>query len=152
APGAEDWGPPELGPQGGRTVRRFGAVGALSEEPRSLLFRATTDQVIMPFTTVGDFEEAFEQQLRTTLGPGFEVHVAPTADLSKKAITISGPLFSESRDNGTELYDASVKLPDGYTTLFRVTRLARGAPLPRGLFANLVLLVVVMSIALFVTA
>src|SRR5262249_19495071 len=67
-------------------------------------------------------------------------------------ISISGPLFSESRDSGTQMYDATVKFPDGYAALFRVTRLARGAPLPRGLFANLAFLAIVMSIALFVTA
>jgi signal transduction histidine kinase len=80
------------------------------------------------------------------------VHVAPTADQAKKAIWISGPLFSEARDGGTEFYDATVKFPDGYTALFRVTRLARGAPLPRGLFMNLAVLVIVMSVALFATA
>src|SRR5262249_46879913 len=99
----------------------------------------------------GDFEETFEQQLQTTLGPGFDVHVT-RSDLAKRAISISGPLFSESRDIGTEMYDATVKFPDGYAALFRVTRLAHGAPLPRGLFANLAFLVIVMSIALFVTA
>jgi signal transduction histidine kinase len=106
----------------------------------------------VPFTKAGDFEDAFEQQLRATLGAGFDVHVGPTADPSQKAISISGPLFSENRDSGTELYDATVKFPDGYSALFRVTRLARGAPLPRGLFMNLALLMIVMSIALFVTA
>jgi len=107
---------------------------------------------VVPFSKTGDFEGAFEQQLRATLGTGFEVHVAPTADPAKKAIWISGPSFSEARGSGSELYDATVKLPDGYTALFRVTRFARGTPLPRGLFMNLALLVIVMSIALFVTA
>jgi signal transduction histidine kinase len=140
-------------PQGGDGGRgpHFSRPGP-SEDPRSLLLRATTYQVVVPFTKAGDFEDAFEQQLRATLGAGFDVHVAPTADPAQKAISISGPLFSENRDSGTELYDATVKFPDGYTTLFRVTRLARGAPLPRGLFMNLALLVIVMSIALFVTA
>jgi signal transduction histidine kinase len=107
---------------------------------------------VVPFSKTGDFEGTFEQQLRATLGTGFEVHVAPTADPAKKAIWISGPSFSEARDSGSELYDATVKLPDGYTALFRVTRFARGTPLPRGLFMNLALLVIVMSVALFVTA
>jgi signal transduction histidine kinase len=136
--------PGELGP---RLIR-----SGPHEDPRALLLRATTYQVVVPFTKVGDFEETFEQQLRTTLGAGFAVHVARTADAAKKAIPISGPLFSETRENGPELYDASVKFPDGYTALFRVTRLARGAPLPRGLFMNLGFLVIVMSIALFATA
>ncbi len=118
----------------------------------SLRRRGTMYQVFMPFTKAADFERTFEQQLRSTLGPDFEVKVVPTHDPSSRAIAISGPLFSESRDTGMELYDAAVKFPDGYAVLFRVTRLARGAPLPRGLFVNLALLVVVMSIALFLTA
>jgi len=136
-------GPPLGGPDAGAPH---------PEDSRSLLLRATTYQTVVPFSKAGDFEGTFEQQLRTTLGPEFEVHVTPTADPAKKAISISGPLFSEARDSGTELYDATVKFPDGYTALFRVTRLARGAPLPRGLFINLALLLMVMSIALFVTA
>jgi signal transduction histidine kinase len=106
----------------------------------------------VPFSKAGDFEGSFEQQLRTALGAGFDVNVTPTADASKKAISISGPAFSEPRDSGTEFYDARVRFPDGYSVLFRVTRLARGAPLPRGLFINIALLVIVMSIALFATA
>jgi signal transduction histidine kinase len=107
---------------------------------------------VVPFSKAGDLERTFEQQLRMTLGAGFDVHVTQAADPAKKAISISGPLFSETRDSGTEMYDATVKFPDGYTALFRVTRLARGAPLPRGLFMNLALLVIVMSVALFATA
>jgi signal transduction histidine kinase len=118
---------------------------------RGILSRATNYDVSIPFTRPGDFEGAFEQQLQATLGTGFTVKVAP-ADTSRQAISISGPLFSENREAASELYDAAVKFPDGYTALFRVTRLERGAPLPRGLFLNLVLLVVVVAIALFVTA
>jgi signal transduction histidine kinase len=106
----------------------------------------------VPFTKAGDFEGAFEQQLRTALGSGFEVDVTNTADPAKRAISVGGPLFSEVRDSSAEFYDAKVKFPDGFAAVFRVTRFARGAPLPRGLFMNLALLVIVMSIALFVVA
>jgi signal transduction histidine kinase len=109
-------------------------------------------QVTVPFTKVGDFEDTFERQLRLTLGSEFDVEVTLAKDTTSKAILISGPLFTDFRDSDARLYDATVKFPDGYSVLFRVTRLAQGAPLPRGLFANIVLLVVVMSIALFVTA
>jgi signal transduction histidine kinase len=61
-------------------------------------------------------------------------------------------LFTEVHDSGAEFYDAKVKFPDGYSAVFRVTRYSRGAPLPRGLFMNLALLVIVMSIALWVVA
>ncbi len=158
-PGAEGVGPPDAG-RGGLREGGHGHDGSHGgpheEDPRDggrgLAMRGTSAQLTVPFTLVGDFESAFEQQLRSTLGSGFEVHVAVNTDPSKKAIPISGPLFSDSRDNGTELYDATVKFPDGFSTVFRVTRLARGAPLPRGLFINLSLLLIVMSIALFVVA
>jgi signal transduction histidine kinase len=129
-----------------------GPMGPPPEDTRSLILRATSYQTVVPFTKAGDFEPAFEEQLRTALGSGFDVDVTRTADPAKRAISIGGPLFSEVRDSGAEFYDAKVKFPDGYTALFRVTRFARGAPMPRGLFMNLALLVIVMSIALFVVA
>lgn len=129
-----------------------GLPGPPPEDARSLLLRATTYPTVVPFTKAGDFEGAFEQQVRTALGSEFEVNVTETVDPTKRAIVIGGPLFSEVRDGSAEFYDARVKFPDGYTAVFRVTRFARGAPLPRGLFMNLALLVIVMSIALFVVA
>ena len=127
-------------------------MGPPHEDARSLILRATTYPAVVPFTKAGDFEPAFEEQLHRDLGAGFEVEVGQTADPAKRAIPIGGPLFSEVRDSGAELYDAKIKFPDGYTAVFRVTRYARGAPLPRGLFMNLALLVIVMSVALFVVA
>ena len=135
-------------PGGGQPV----PPGPPPEDNRSLVLRATTYQTVVPFTKAGDFEGTFEQQLRSALGSDFEVSVTRTIDPTKRAISVGGPLFSEVRDNSAEFYDAQVKFPDGYTTVFRVTRFARGAPMPRGLFMNLALLVIVMSIALFVTA
>jgi signal transduction histidine kinase len=134
-------------PRGGPPAR-----GPQSPDERGFLSRATTYQTYVPFSMAGDFEGTFEQQLQTTLGPGFKVKVSPTADSSKRAIPITGNAFFEGREVGTELWDAAVRFPDGYTAVFRVTRLARGAPLPRGLFVNLVLLVIVMIAALFVIA
>jgi signal transduction histidine kinase len=136
--------PPGTAPQG--------SPGRPSEDGRSLILRATTYQTVVPFTKAGGFEGVFEQQLRTALGSAFEVNVTKTVDPTKRAISVGGPLFSEVRDGSAEFYDAKVKFPDGYTAVFRVTRFARGAPLPRGLFMNLALLMIVMSIALFVTA
>ena len=46
----------------------------------------------------------------------------------------------------------SVRLPDGAALLFRVTRLPEGAPLPRHLFANLVLLLLILVTVLYVAA
>jgi signal transduction histidine kinase len=147
-PGLSAHGAPHLPPG----AAPQGPPGRPSEDARSLILRATTYQTVVPFTKAGDFEGAFEQQLRTALGSAFEVNVTETVDPTKRAISVGGPLFSEVRDGSAEFYDAKVKFPDGYTAVFRVTRFARGAPMPRGLFMNLALLVIVMSIALFVTA
>lgn len=133
-------------------VKHLGPMRPPPEDTRSLVLRATTYPAVVPFTKAGDFEPAFEEELRKDLGPGFETEVTQTADPTKKAIPIGGPLFAEVRDSGAELFDAKVKFPDGYSAVFRVTRYSRGAPLPRGLFMNLALLVIVMSIALWVVA
>lgn len=123
------------------------------EPPRGLLARAAAGQtIVVPFPVAGDFERTFEQQLQNALGAGFRIAVGRTPDPNKRAIAISGPLFSETHDTGRELYDAAVTFPDGYNALFRVTRLPRGAPLPRALFINLALLLIVMMIVLFVAA
>jgi signal transduction histidine kinase len=153
-PGPQQRGLHEPGPhqQGLHEAGPPGQLGPPPEDSRSLILRATTYQTVVPFTKASDFEGAFEQQLRTALGSGFEVDVTQTIDPTKRAISVGGPLFSEVRDSSAEFYDAKVKFPDGYTAVFRVTRFARGAPLPRGLFMNLALLVIVMSIALFVVA
>ncbi|HEY2401294.1 MAG TPA: ATP-binding protein [Steroidobacteraceae bacterium] len=132
--------------------RHPGPMGPPPEDTRSLVLRATTYPAVVPFTKAGDFEPAFEEELRKDLGPGFETQVTQTADPTEKSIPIGGPLFAEVHDSGAEFYDAKVKFPDGYSAVFRVTRYSRGAPLPRGLFMNLALLVIVMSIALWVVA
>jgi signal transduction histidine kinase len=147
-------GPAIDDPQGRHDLqgRRLGPLGAPPEDNRSLVLRATTYPAVVPFTKAGDFEPAFEDELRKDLGPGFETEITRTADPTKKAIPIGGPLFNEARDSGADFYDAKVKFPDGYAVVFRVTRYSRGAPLPRGLFMNLAFLVIVMSIALWVVA
>jgi signal transduction histidine kinase len=141
------------GTPGYQPGRHSGAMGPLPEDSRSLILRATTyPAAVVPFTKAGDFEPAFEAQLRSDLGSGFAVDVSRAADPAKKAIPIGGPVFSEVHDSGAEFYDARIEFPDGYGAVFRVTRYARGAPLPRGLFMNLALLVIVLSIALWVVA
>lgn len=130
-----------------RTGRRSLDVNSFRNGPR-----VAPGLVYVPLSIGGDFEHLFEQQLQSTLGSGFRVTVAPTSDASKRAISITGPVFSEAREGSVELYDTTVRFPDGYTALFRITRVSRGAPIPRGLFMNLALLVLVMVVALFVTA
>lgn len=146
------WAVPQLKDPYDPRRRRAGSVEPPPDDPRGLVLRATTYPAVVPFSKAGDFEPTFAEQLRKDLGSDFEIGVTRTADPKMKAIPISGPLFTEARDTGAELYDAIVKFPDGYTAVFRVTRYSRGAPLPRGLFMNLAWLVIVMSIALWVVA
>ncbi|HUI61246.1 MAG TPA: HAMP domain-containing sensor histidine kinase [Steroidobacteraceae bacterium] len=122
------------------------------EEGRGFLSRVASSQTYVPIPLTGDFERTFEQQLQSTLGTGFRVKVSPATDPAKRAISITGPLFAEGREGNAQPYDVAVGFPDGYEALFRVTRMERGAPLPRGLLLNLSLLVTVMSIVLFITA
>ena len=111
-------------------------------------------RIMLPVPLAGDFdfEQALREQLQSALGSGFQVAVTPVADPARRAIAIGGPLFTEGREVSLQWYDTTVTFPDGYHTLFRVARQTRGVPLPRGLFMNLTLLVIVMVIALFVTA
>lgn len=144
--------PLEAGPN--RLPRRepdLAPGGSASAEGR-FAARSTPNLPFVPLATQGEFERAFTQQLQMTLGRDFRVAVHPTADSSRRAIAITGAAYAENRDGPVELYDATVGFPDGYSAVFRVVRVSRGAPLPRGLFLNLILLVLVMLVALFVTA
>lgn len=128
--------------------------GPAHDDNGDLLTRLTGGRSFVLPVLAGDFdfEEALREQLQSALGNGFEITVAPAADPARRAIAIGGPLFTEGREASLQWYDTTVTFPDGYQTLFRVARQARGVPLPRGLFMNVTLLVIVMVIALFVTA
>ncbi len=117
---------------------------------------------ILPLPLAGDFAHPLEETLRSLLGSAYHISVTPTPATSKPAIPVSPLLGLERRDpgglydmrsNDTErLYDVTVHFPDGDSAVFRLARPAEGAPLPRNLFVNLSLLVVIMTVALFVTA
>ena len=103
-----------------------------------------------------DFERTLREQLRTALGSGFGVEVAATADPAPPAIPVRVPFF-EARELAAHLdtaqrYDVTVRFPDGDTALFRVNRMPEGAWLPRSLFVNLTLLVLILVLALYVAA
>ncbi len=105
---------------------------------------------------LSDFEQTLAAQLRAALGPAFEIDVARTADVARPAIPVPVP-FYEARElaahqSSAQRYDVSVRFPDGDTIVYRITRLPRGSLLPRSLVANLVLLVLILVVALYVTA
>ncbi len=99
-----------------------------------------------------DFESTLKQQLQATLGTAYRVTITPTADAAKTAIPVPTPFFEPRDGSGVQLYDIAVGFPDGDSAVFRIGHLPRGAPLSRNLFMNLALLVVVLVIALYVTA
>jgi signal transduction histidine kinase len=121
-------------------------------------------QTIVPFPLATDIEHPLEQALLTLLGNGFHIQVAPAAAGNvtgplmaasiggKRVIPISPLLALENRDEANRVYNVTVGFPDGDSAIFRLTRPEEGAPLPRNLFLNLILLVVIMTIALFATA
>jgi signal transduction histidine kinase len=108
--------------------------------------------IFIPLPLSPDFEPTLKQQLQATLGTAFQVSIAPTADSASRAIPISTPFFDLRDATGVRFFDIDVVFPDGDSAIFRIGHLPRGAPLSRNLFFNLALLVVLLVIALYVTA
>ena len=104
----------------------------------------------LPF--VSDVAGPLKAQLREELGVGYQVTVQPPSPLTAGVIAIPSPFFGLPPDRPTQSYDVAVRLPDGSVLVYRVTRVSPGAPLPRSLLVNLILLVAVLVIALYVAA
>src|SRR5690349_7781417 len=103
-----------------------------------------------------DFERTLREHVQAALGAGYEVSVGRTVDAGSPAIALPVP-FYEARElaahgDTAQRYDVAVRFPDGGMEVFRVTRMPGGAPLPRNLRVNLTLLVLILVIALYVTA
>jgi signal transduction histidine kinase len=104
---------------------------------------------------LSDFEQTLKAQLRAALGPGFDIEVAPTPENPPPAIVMPAPLYeaqAAARQGTARRYDVTVRFADGDAVIYRVTRLAGGVLLPRNLFVNLTLLVLLLVVALYVTA
>jgi signal transduction histidine kinase len=106
---------------------------------------------------LSDFERTLKEQVQGALGPAYAVQVSATPEAAPPpAIAVPGPFFEAhelaAHQGSARRYDVSVRLPEGAALLFRVTRVPEGAPLPRHLLANLVLLVLVLVIVLYVAA
>jgi signal transduction histidine kinase len=99
-------------------------------------------------TPLPDFRQSLEQQLKFVFGPGYQVSVVPTIDAAKAAMTLARP-GAESFERGGQLYDVSVGIPGGDQLLFRLAQGQRGAPLPRSLLFNLLLLALLVAIAVY---
>jgi signal transduction histidine kinase len=139
---------------------RAAAISRLIEQPRRFahfLTRATRQSfssqlVFIPLPLSPAFEPTLKQQLQTTLGTAYQVSIEPTADAARRAIPIPTPFFEPREASSVQLYDIDVSFPDGDAAVFRIGHMPRGAPLSRNLFFNLGLLVLLLVIALYVTA
>jgi signal transduction histidine kinase len=118
--------------------------------PRAPRRRATSPLMFVPVPLVADFESILKQQLKATLGDEYQVEVGPTAP-ERRAIAVS-PLNTDPARSSSRIYDVSVRFPDGYTAVFRLARQPWGAPLSLTLVINLGVLLLVMVIAMYVTA
>ncbi|HXY96972.1 MAG TPA: ATP-binding protein [Steroidobacteraceae bacterium] len=103
-----------------------------------------------------DFERTLRDQVQAALGARYEVSVGRALDAGRPAIALPVPFYEArelaARRETANRYDVAVRFPDGGTEVFRITRMPGGAPLPRNLRVNLTLLVVLLVIALYVTA
>jgi signal transduction histidine kinase len=108
--------------------------------------------VFVPLPLSPDFEPTLKQQLQNTLGSAYQVSIEPTKQAARRVIPIPTPFFEPREGSSLQLYDITVGFPDGDGAVFRIGHLPRGAPLSRNLFFNLALLVVLLVIALYVTA
>lgn len=141
-------GPPDPPPPLSRPGERL-----RSPIPRvSLPPRKRVQETLLPLPLAGDFEHPLVQTLQSILGSGYRISVAAASPDLTSAIQVSPLQTLERRGEMDGLYDVTVQYPDGGSTLFRIARPAEGAPIPRNLLVNLSLLVVIMGIALFVTA
>ena len=95
-------------------------------------------------TRIPEFRDALAKQLQLV----YQVAVTPTVDPGKPALTLSRP-GAEAFERGGQLYDVSVGLPGGDRLLFRLAQGQRGAPLPRSLLFNLILMAALIAIAVY---
>ena len=114
--------------------------------------RRSWPRIFIQLPLVSDIEAPMKEQLRAQLGAGYRVTVQPASPSATGVIAVPSPFFGLPMDRPTQSYDVSVRLPDDSTIVYRVTRTSPGAPLTHSLLVNLILLVVVLVIALYVTA
>ena len=114
------------------------------------------DRGFVRLPLLSDFEQALRTQLQASLGPAFGIEITPTPEGAPAAITVPAPFYEArelaARQLRARRYDVTVRLADGERIVYRVTRFAGGAPLPRNLFVNLTLLVLLLVVTLYVAA
>jgi signal transduction histidine kinase len=105
---------------------------------------------------LSDFENTLHEQLRAALGPGYGIEIGPTPEPAPPAVTLAPPFYEAHElalhPASAQRYDVTVRFPDGDAVTYRVARMPGGAPLPRNLFVNLTLLVLLLVIVLYLAA
>ena len=105
---------------------------------------------------LADFEKTLREQLSAALGPGYGIEIVPTPEPAPTAITLPAPFYEAHalalHPENTQRYDVTIRFADGEAVTYRLMRMPRGAPLPRNLFFNLTLLVLLLVIVLYIAA
>jgi signal transduction histidine kinase len=139
-----------LAPQGLPPMPPHGPPGPHGHPP------GAPDRGFVRLPLLSDFERTLKEQVHSALGPNYSVEVSATPEPPPPAIVVPVPFYEAhelaAHQGRAQRYDVSVHFADGGAVLFRVTRMPEGAPLPRHLFVNLVLLVLVLVIVLYLVA
>ena len=102
------------------------------------------------------FENTLREHLHAALGPEYGVDVSPTPAPPPPAVPVPVPFYEAhelaAHQEDALRYDVTVRFPDADTVVYRVTRMAGGAPLPRNLLINLILLVLILVVVLYLVA
>jgi signal transduction histidine kinase len=105
---------------------------------------------------LSDFENALREQLGAALGPSYGIEIGPTPEPAPPAVALPAPFYDAHElalhPAGVQRYDVTVRFADGDGVTYRVMRMPGGAPLPRNLFLNLTLLVLLLVIVLYIAA
>jgi signal transduction histidine kinase len=111
------------------------------------------DRFFLRLPLLSDFESTLKEQLHAALGPEYGIELRATPP---PAVPVPVPFYEAhelAAHEGSVLhYDVTVRFPDGYAVVYRLTRMAGGAPLPRNLLINLILLVLILVIVLYLVA
>jgi signal transduction histidine kinase len=114
------------------------------------------DRFFLRLPLLSDFESTLKEQLHAALGPEYGIELRATPEPAPPAVPVPVPFYEAhelAAHEGSVLhYDVTVRFPDGYAVVYRLTRMAGGAPLPRNLLINLILLVLILVIVLYLVA
>ncbi len=117
---------------------------------------ALPDRGFLRLPLLPGFENTLSEHLRAALGPEYVIEVDATPDPAPPAVPIPAPFYEAhelaAHQDDALRYDVRVRFPDGDAVIYRITRMAGGAPLPRNLIVNLILLLLILVVVLYLVA